>query len=498
MDVLQVQFRKREQQWQVRIVPRAIGMSPHEWRDWNPPAPKHLKKELLASLFCTDDSHQLCRRPWHLQLMGEQLLASSAGIPPGIDWTYLVHPSSGCHVLDLGWTVTELVVAPAPATISGKVVVVGDKLLAAELRRTVGPIVSEATADTLPEQAIVLVCGEGMNDAQAEELDEKALQQRCPLLVWHGFMPPRGFVPAIFDNGWPPPKGHAKWLARLLVRLVRGVEPTVAFADAGGSDPPEDRFLRRMRGAHEGWTISGEIPQLTLPRNWYILLDRSQQEGRLFTLVDGLASAKERRIQVVLTPGPDGSGLDLFRQRPPRYSGPRKVVEWDLGWADNPANSIQELQRRVNASQKVNIAHRLQEEAARHEGGTLFVLRHNTVSFERRLDAVQVTPDELKQYCGDLQSLAAELANTNLRLLFHISVVGTTTEQLSEFRADQRHYAATVLKTLDAGVPKEELRDWLNDHEMRFTESELDQTHGMNYDELIQWLVQRRPELVGG
>ena len=50
MDVLQVQFRKREQQWQVRIVPRATGMEPHEWRTWNPPRKEHLERELLASL----------------------------------------------------------------------------------------------------------------------------------------------------------------------------------------------------------------------------------------------------------------------------------------------------------------------------------------------------------------------------------------------------------------------------------------------------------------
>ena len=432
METLQVQFRKREQHWQVRIVPLSAGMSAHDWRDWSPPPKEYLERELLASLFNTDEARPLLDRPWHLQLRGDNLGLSSRGLPPGVDWSFLVHPQSGSHILDLGWTVTELVVEPARATISGQVVVLGDKGLVAELRRTVGPIVSEATIDTIPEHAIVVVCGNGMDEEKARALDER-IWRYCPLLVWYGFDPPRGTVPAIFDNGGSPLPGHRRWLTRLLVRLVRGWEPVVAFADAGTSDPPKDRFLRRMRGAHAGWTTSGGIPELTLPRNWYILLDRSEQEGDLTTLVDGLASTRSRRIQVIFTPGPEGSGLDLFRQRPLRYAGPRKVVEWDLGWADNPANTIQELQRRVHAARPVHLAHRLQEESARHEGGALFLLRHSTVSLVRRPDAIQVAREELRDYCNDLQSLAADLAATNLRILVHISVVGATAEDLAEF-----------------------------------------------------------------
>jgi hypothetical protein len=499
MDVVQVQFRKREQQWQVRIVPRAAGLAAHEWRTWNPPRKEYLERELLASLFNTDEARPLLNRPWHLQLRGEELGLSSPGIPPGIDWTYLVHPASGCHVLDLGWTVTELVVAPSPATFSGKIAVLGNASLATELRRSVSPIVQSATVETLPEQAVVVIPGEDMDDRMAQAIDDQAWRQHCPLLIWCGFAPPRGSVPAIFDNGSPAPARHVAWLSRLLVRLLRGQEPALAFADAGACDPPKDRFLRQMHGAYDGWTTTGELPALNLPRDWYIRLDRSEQEGELTTLVDGLVSARTRRIQVIFTPGPEGSGLDLFRQRPLRYTGPRKVVEWELGWADDPAHTIQELQRRVLATRPANLAHRLQEEAARHEHGALFLLRHSTVSLERRPDAVQVTCAELRQYCSDLQSLANDLGTTNLRLLLHISVVGATTLQLAEFStASHPHYMADVLKTLDAGVPRGELERWLRAQDLRFDKADLDHMQGMNYDELIQWIVQRQPGLVGG
>lgn len=498
MDTLQVQFRKREQQWQVRLVPRGVGAAPHEWRNWSPPRREHLERELLASLFNTDEARPLLTRCWHLQLRGEELGLSAPGIPPGLDWTYLVHPASGCHLLDLGWTVTELVVAPSPGTFSGKIVVLGDPSLTAELRRSVSPIVEDATLVTLPEQAIVVVRDDKMDDSLAREIDDKAWRQQCPLLVWCGFCPPRGTVPAIFDTCSPAPMGWKQWLCRFLVRVTRGQEPPTAFADAGASAPPKDRFLRRMYGAYDGWTSTSELSPLTLPRDWYIRLDRSKQESELSILVDGLVTARARRIQVIFTPGPEGSGLDLFRQRPLHYSGPRKIVEWDVVWADNPAYTIQVLQRRLKAVSRTSLAHRLQEEAAHHEQGTLFLLRHSTASLERCADATQVTREELRQYCADLQSLADDLAITNIRMLVHISLVGAAAEQLAEFNsASSPHYLARVLKTLDSGVPRDELELWLSAHDVRFATSDLDQTQGMDYDELIQWIVQRQPGLLG-
>jgi hypothetical protein len=253
-----------------------------------------------------------------------------------------------------------------------------------------------------------------------------------------------------------------------------------------------------MYGAYDGWTTTGELPVLPLPRDWYIRLDRSKQENEFNTLVEGLAAARTRRVQVVFAPGPEGSGLDLFRQRPLRYNGPHRIVEWDVVWADNPAHTIHQLSRRVKAASPASLAHRLQEEAARHEHGALFLLRHSTTSLQRRADATQVTREEFRQYCSDLQNLANDLGTTNLRLLLHISVVGATTEELAEFNAaSQPHYMARVLKTLDAGVPRDELELWLSAHDLRFDPSDLDHIQGMSYDDLIQWIVQRQPGLLG-
>jgi hypothetical protein len=77
-------------------------------------------------------------------------------------------------------------------------------------------------------------------------------------------------------------------------------------------------------------------------------------------------------------------------------------------------------------------------------------------------------------------------------------VVGATAEDLAEFATTQHpNFMADVLKTLDAGVPRGELDRWLRAHDLRFDRSELDQAQGMSYDELIQWIVQRQPGLVG-
>ena len=498
MDVLDAIFRRAGTGWELRSVPRCAGMEATEWRGWVPPRAEQLERQLLASLFDTDASRRLLKRPWHLRLRPEQLSLDSAGIPP-VNWTYLVHPDSRCHVLDLEWTVTELVEPPTPGCASGEVVVVGGSELAGELRRRVGPFVREGAGDALPPESIVVVQGRGLDDEAARQLEARAWRQRCPLLIWCDYEPPRTGLPSIFipRSSPAPAEPEVQWLTRLLIRLVRGVEPVVAFAEAGSGGPPRDRFARWMRGAHDGWTIRGDEPELILPRHWYVSLDRSKQEGQINNLVDGLLRARTRRIALVVAPGPEGAGLDWFRHRRPRIDSSQRIIEWDVGWAENPAHTIRLLQRKVNASRVGDIGYRLQELAARHEGGALFWIRHETVSLQPRDDATEVTLAELAAYSVALRDLAAQLATTTVRALLHLSVVGATKDDLLELKSHTPHFLCDVLPTLELGVPRDELEGWLIAHDMPFDDEDLTAMQHLPYEQLIERIAHRYPQLVG-
>jgi hypothetical protein len=497
MKILEAQFRQRDQRWQLRLLPE--GSDAHDWRDWQSPSGTAMD-QLFASLFETDQAWPLLKQPWHLRLRPEHLGQGSQGIPAAA-WSHLIHPDSLCHILDLDWTVTELVERPRRGETSGQIAVLGNRGLTEALRRTVGPIVSDADPEALGDQSILVACGKGGSSVEFRALKEKAVAHDCPLIIFCGAQPPSRAdqdlfaVPSIFSAN-DRPEAEAPWLARFLTRVVRGVEPVVAFAEAGRAEPRKGRVARRMWGAHEGWKVSGGIPDLVLPRHWYISLDRSKQESHLNTLVEGLTSSRTRRVQVVVTPGPEGAGLDLFRQRPPRHHGPQKLVQWDLGWAENPANTIERLKLQLNTRSVTDIVPRLQEQAARHEGGALFLIRHETVSLEAGDKACQVTLEELKCYLKALRELALALSSTNVYLLVHVSVLGENAEALEVLEAQDPHFMVDILEQLDVGVPRSELKQWFRARGLNVSPKELDELEGLNYDELIQRIVQRSPELL--
>jgi hypothetical protein len=495
LEILEAQFRRQGGEWLYRLVPGGRDAGSRAWSIWKQPPPERLSRQLLSSLFESDEDRELLKRSWHLRLRPETFGSKSQGIPD-TKWTYLVHPDSRCHILELGWTLTELVDHPVRGLTTERAVVIGNRDLTKALQRLAGPFVSDGAVDALPEKSLVIV-GSEMTDAAAAELDERAWNKRCPLIVWCASQPPRGDVPCIFAVERPR-ELLITWLNRFLVRVIRGVDPLTAFADTVSRGPAEDRHARMMRGAYEDWKISERVPALALPQNWYVTLDRSKQEGHLKILVEGLLGRfAKRRIQVVFTPGPDGAGLDLFRHRPPHIQGPLKLIEWDLGWTDEPGQSIQVIARMMRTKGIADLALRLQEEAARHETGALFLVRHETVSFEVSDHARQVTIEALGNYLADLRKLAVELAPSTFRMLVHISVLGSDESQLEDLKLREAHFMSDVIKALDRGVPRDELEQWLSARDLPFSDDDLVNMERLAYDDLIQTIVNRYPELVG-
>lgn len=492
MDILEAQFRAAGgRQWQVRLVPRK-DPSFEDWRDWEMPESHKMEEQLLASLFNTDSGRKLLNQPWHLRLQAEHLGENELGGIPSARWSYLVHPDSRCHILDIGWTVTEMVGEPLRGNASGDVAVVGNPALAASLRKRVGPVVHEAPAEDLPRGAIVVLCGPYQEDA-ARAIAKNAWWDRgCPLLIWCGAPPPRVRVPCIFPASTSS-EPDLDWLTRLLVSVLWGVPPVEAFA-AAGFGRLTDRFKWLMRGAHDEWAVSRERRKRGLHKRWYVSLDRAKQEKLLNDLVAQLLNSRTRRVQLVVTPGVEGAGLDLFRRRPLHYHGPVKIVEWDFGWADNAANTIELLRRKVGAERVADIGYRLQEEASRYESGALFWIRHDTASLAEE-GMRQVTRDELTSYRNALQKLARDLVVTRVQLLVHVSVVASS-EELAPLKGSDDYYRCDVLNALGAAVAQDELRDWLDVHDLPFTAEDLGEMSNLTYDELIDRIVQRFPYLV--
>lgn len=130
------------------------------------------------------------------------------------------------------------------------------------------------------------------------------------------------------------------WLVRFLSRLLSGIDPERSFAYAGLGGPPEDRVARWLRGAFSAWHVDPPDNAVALDSRWFVRLDRSRQESELNRLVHHLLLPNtKRRVQVIVTMGPEGSGLELFSHRPPLISPElpfTPVVEWDLTWTENP------------------------------------------------------------------------------------------------------------------------------------------------------------------
>ncbi|MBL9009010.1 MAG: hypothetical protein JNJ46_32415 [Myxococcales bacterium] len=298
----------------------------------------------------------------------------------------------------------------------------------------------------------------------------------------------------------PPREAQVPWLIRFLSLLLRGVTPEQAFAQAGLRGPVEDRQARWLRGAFSSWHV--DQPQVALPMGWFTRVDRSKQSEVLNTTLHYLIQPQStRRVQAVLTPGPDRSGLERFRRRPLSIGmdvEPIPVIELDLGWADDPRNQEQVLFWGFKAQGRPSMVLRIVEEARRAQAKrdghrALFWIRHETVCLHEeealRHGLRQMTVEELRGYLSVLRTLAEELVRYDVRMLVHLSVQGAQEAELKPLACAERYFLTTILPGLHECVPEDELRKWLDMAGLVYSEEELREMVQRPYDELIDWLV---------
>lgn len=486
--------------WSMQLLPH--GMPARPVRPWREPRKLDRYRPFL-SIF--EEDPDLAGRPWRLRLRrrdGDR--PGPQELPDVPTWAWLYHPDQGCHVLDIHWTVSQLVAEPVRGETSGIVAVVEDQGLTTGLRKMLGSRVQGVNRTSLPPRSLVVV-PITLPEAEARQVQARALEAECPLIIWCGDVrPPLGEIAEVVPLATPR-EPRLPWLVRFLHRLLRGHDPEQAFAMAGLRGPPEDRRARWLRGAFSNWRV--DPPEGSLPEGWFTHLDRSKQSTALNAMVLYLAQPQAaRRVQVVLTPGPDRAGLERFRKRAlafPQDVPPIPISEMDLSWTDDVANQALVLLWAFKAQGRTDLLERILEEArkvhqqSRSQAGqrVLFWVRHETVTLDREV-AIRhglraVTLAELRRYFEFLQALAAQLAGYQIRFLVHISVQDASEDELHSAKVEERFFRTNVLPALDECVPQDELKEWLSVAELSYTLEDLKVMSGLAYDDLIDWLVSR-------
>lgn len=495
--------------WQVQLVPE--GEQPRRWRPWRDPQAPH---ELFWSLFHHHEDRDLIHGPWRLRICPRDLEPVCSPLP-GQTWAELTHPLDGSYLLNRGWTLSELVALPGPSESSGTVAVLDAAGFAQDLRRELGPCVQAIGAhEAIPQRAILVVPAMHTPETAAP-IQQRAKQALVPLIVWLSAFPHTARLVEVVSLG------HAKepavdWLSRFLPRLLKtgdASDPEVAFAEAGLSGPVEDRGARWLRGAVSSWRVVPDgvrkTGRCTAEPGWHLQLDRWRQEATLTTLVRELVSSTDSlRVRVVLSSGPGGAGLEFFRRRPLLFRAgdpvpPIRTIE--LGWADDPARQEEMLCRLLQARRREELPTRLVNEASRlhlqHTGRdgqrVLFLLLHQTVALQSSRNVRrQVTLDDLATYLAALKALSIKLTHTEVRLLLHISVQDASYKELMVLSADEDpFFRVDILPAIDQGVPEEELRTWLISVKLTSEDGEIKAMAKLPYEQLIQHLLARFPEL---
>ncbi|MBL9006266.1 MAG: hypothetical protein JNJ46_18575 [Myxococcales bacterium] len=178
--ILDIIFHHQPGGWTVQLIPDG---QPRPQRPFFEPRRLDGAKPFW-SLF--EEDRDLIHRPWRLRLRRRaQRERDPAELPSIQSWLCLRHPESGGHILDLDWSVTQIVAEPERGETSGDVAVIENDALALALRRVLGSRVRKVARTALPKRALLVV------DLHLPEPELRALQQRaqsaeCPLIVWCG------------------------------------------------------------------------------------------------------------------------------------------------------------------------------------------------------------------------------------------------------------------------------------------------------------------------
>jgi hypothetical protein len=179
-------------------------------------------------------------------------------------------------------------------------------------------------------------------------------------------------------------------------------------------------------------------------------------------------------------------------------------------WRESPSATVDALPDGAPVP-RASLAERLQraaEATLRQEGArsgrVLFWIQHSVVRLGGAAGAEPpiVSVEDLNAYCRALHNAATKLAVTgSVRVFAHIPVQDPGPEDLAKLgQALQRFgtnetFKVEVLHMLEREVPWEELGEWLDNHDIPYDESHIeDYKAGLrSYEELILWLLEKFP-----
>lgn len=510
LPTLEIRFRQSGPRWEYQK--KIENQREDSWQPLDLPS---RNEHMLRALFDPESNisdAEAMKQPWRLRLRSADKFFQSP-IPNIKHFANLQLPSSGMHLLHCGWTLCEMIGPPKEAICKSLIAVIGQPEFFDKINRLCRPFTKLVSPDSIPAKSL-LVIERSRDAADATALHEAAQKAGCPLIIWGSGSPPtRSPLVAELITMDSTKEDPFSFMARFLVRLLAGYDPEQAFANCMLSAPVEDIAARWLRGAFDSWSVDVNIHGLRVDPRWYMHINRSHQENAVNLEIKRIYRKKNVNALVVLSYGPSSAGLDYFIRRKPalaRSGSPGQegaiLDELDLTWTDDPGNQWQRLQQVLRSKKALDIpgdlvrrARSLREE--RQSGKAqpqvvLFVLRHELASFKPSIDYRQISPSALQSYILQLNSIASGLVEQGVKLLIHIPVINASEADFAGLSNHEYcHYV--VLSPLSDQIEDSELRNFLTQAKVKYDDIEVELSHmrGKTYDELIQWLSQRFPEL---
>lgn len=494
--VLTITFRSSGERWEFTVEPEGeLAQGPFEWKA--PPHPRMLLPTLLGRLTSVLDA----QTPWRLRLRGDGS-ATPTTLPAFAAWPYLEHPRGRTHVFNLEWTVAEQCFDITYARVRDAIGVIpaeGSALVESLSSELLHPV-ARVSADGPFPQETVLVVEADVDDDEAMRIQDAAYEAGCPLLVWCASNPPPRVPINEIVTLDAPATPTLTWLSHLLPKVLTGTQgPEKALADAacGRGVAAKDCNVRWLRGNFDRWETCATLDRYGFPEHWDVTFDRSQQESELTGLLDTLVAKKTlRRVQVVISAGPDGAGLRRFQARPPLWregSEQRVCVERaELDWHDRPSLQIHRVCAEFDARDVADLASKLAARAEKSDKPVLLVwLSHRVASLDDATGTRRVSVDDLRAYIASLMELGRELPQ-RVRVLVHVSVQGAPASSLEALSSRPgAHAHAAVLEELSRNAPAKDLRNFFDSHGLLVTDEELNTLATVTYDDAIRRLQRR-------
>jgi hypothetical protein len=427
MKRVEVEFRQDEGgRWAMRVVADATPVV--DWQPWYPPpAGEDPSLDELAEKLKAPQGEERVRIRVRPAVFTSS--ANGSAIPSGVRWVGLRIENASAFAR--GCTLTELTSKPrTEQNFNGRFQILGTAPWAPLLQKSLGTRCSTITGPTQITGESVLVVAGALPPATVNTIWQVANTRDVACVVWCAIDPSPSRVTHVATLEAPASDELVvDWTLRFLKALRHGLDPELAFAEAETNAPVEDRGKRWLRGATEKWTVP---PSVKAPPDWRESLDRLQHEGMLRVLANALhARPSPRRIQVVITPGVAGSGLDLFRQR--RIDLAHPIEPRQVAWSEGEKSqlvmvavnlgvtyidadrdtAVDKLARRFTESRKLTwITHEVRELVAEAPSSSPNGLRY-------------VTFDHMEDYLVGLREVASRMETTAGRALVHVLVART-------------------------------------------------------------------------